>query len=492
MSKLSENLPPDIAALFDKPGCAWSPEERHRVWRWLAEDPQKARLQDIAQKHLRRPQSMQATDMAKDVVQAYLTKSFDNLCNQYDPCPAEFLVKHVRDFGRLLDKLCQPPEALAVFLREHLQEATRQVLDQQWPPLRDAVTTDLNRVLDEPSLYTVERFATVQLQDETRQLLTPGEALPDPRRLNLMLLRDAYPTIFLRSTAELRVKDFGRLLNKLHQPPKAEALAAFLKERLQEGTRQALMQWPPLRDIVVADLNHVLDEPSFYTAERFATVKLQDKTRKFLSQHMTDANPRRLNRMLLTDAYQGCLLPARDFLGYILACLQRYCHQVKLPPEMPATMVETYGAEGNIYMHPERAEGNIYMHPERAAELNEFITKFGDALAALPLEDRRLMLMHYFLHMSLAECAAAFGISEGNAKVRLFRARLKLARILLHDAYFQDLKTDADFWRRFYAYGYWKPFSDAIMRRFASELPVPQQGSEDAASEDGQDDDGVL
>src|SRR5438093_1456354 len=134
MSKLSDNLPPDIAELFDKPGHEWSPEERHRVWQWLAEDPEAAkRLQDIAQKHLRRPQSMQAT----------------------------------------------------------------------------------------------------------------GMAATDARHLNLQLLRDAYRHIFLRSTAVLRVQDLGRLRDKQHQPPKAEALATFLRECLQEEMRQRLDQhWP--------------------------------------------------------------------------------------------------------------------------------------------------------------------------------------------------------------------------------------------------------
>jgi DNA-directed RNA polymerase specialized sigma24 family protein len=376
MSKLSEDLPPDIAELFDKPGRAWPPEERHRVQRWLAEDPQTAkRLQDIAQKHLRRPQSMQSTDMAADVVQAYLTKSFDNLCNHYDPCPAEFLVKHVRDFGRLLDKLCQPPEALAAFLREHLQEATRQVL----------------------------------------------------------------------------------------------------------------MQWPPLRDVVVADLNQVLDEPSFYTAERFATVKLQDKTRKFLSQHRSDAHPRRLNRMLLTDAYQECLIPARDFLGYLFACLQRYCRQLKLTPEMSGIMVDGQRAEGDRSDQGTTPWSNIHMNSEEgAAELTKFTAKFGDTLAQLPPEDRWLILMYYFFHMSLARYAAAFNISEDNAKVRRFRACLKLKRLLLKDAYFQELLEDIGDFLEF-IHHYWKLFSDSILQRFASGLNFLQGAAEDEGPEDAQE-----
>jgi RNA polymerase sigma factor (sigma-70 family) len=320
----------------------------------------------------------------------------------------------------------------------------------------------------------------VQLQEETRQLLAPGGAPPETRRLNL-LLRDAYRHIFLRSTGPLRVRDFGRLLDKLCQPPKGEALAAFLRECLHEGTRQVLMQWPRLRDRVLADLNQVLNEPAFYTAERFAAVQLQAKTRRFVLQHQPEADPRRLNRMLLTDAYQECLIPARAFLGYLFSCLQRYCYRVRHPPELPATMLETHGAEGNIAMHP-----------EHAATLTQFITRFGDALATLPLEDQGLILMHYFFHLSLARCAEAFGISEVNAKVRLFRARLKLARALLRQAYFQELRTDADFWSRFYAYGCWKPFADALVRRFATEVHVPQHDAEDAVSDEAQEDAGGV
>lgn len=233
---------------------------------------------------------MEATDIAAQVVQDYLIQSLDYVCDSYDPSPAELKVEDVRDFGRLLDKLSQPPEALSAFLEEHLHPETQQLL-AQWPPLRDAVVVDVNQVLDEASLYSPERFATVKLQDETRQFLMQQLLAADAHCLNLMLMRDAYPRIFSQAASELKVKDFGRLLDKLHQPPKSEALATFLRVHLHPETRQLLAQWPALRDAVVTDLNQVLDEPAFYTDERFTTVQLRGKTHEFLLKHKKGANP---------------------------------------------------------------------------------------------------------------------------------------------------------------------------------------------------------
>src|SRR5262249_32300506 len=161
--------------------------------------------------------------------------------------------------------------------------------------------------------------------------------------------------------------------------------------------------------------------------ERFTTVQFRPKTCRYLAQHQTDADPRRLNCLLLTDAYRGCLKPARYFWpDYFLFCFERHCHQYKLPVEMPSTVVDPQGAWGVSRGHDSLAGYIISMHPETAVAIREFSTKFGDVLSTLPLEDRRLILLHYFYYWPLARCAEAFGISENNAKVRLHRARLRL------------------------------------------------------------------
>lgn len=52
-----------------------------------------------------------------------------------------------------------------------------------------------------------------------------------------------------------------------------------------------------------------------------------------------------------------------------------------------------------------------------------------EAIAELPLESRRVLLLHEFGEMSLTETAAALGCSEGAARVRLHRARRRLAQV---------------------------------------------------------------
>jgi hypothetical protein len=111
----------------------------------------------------------------------------------------------------------------------------------QWPTLRDAVLVDLNQGLDGPSLYTDERFARVQLQAETRQYLMQRTPALAARRLNLMLLRDAWhPALFSYDDAERQIRSSGRLLDKLHGPPKAEALTVHLRTCLRAETQRLL------------------------------------------------------------------------------------------------------------------------------------------------------------------------------------------------------------------------------------------------------------
>jgi RNA polymerase sigma-70 factor (ECF subfamily) len=52
------------------------------------------------------------------------------------------------------------------------------------------------------------------------------------------------------------------------------------------------------------------------------------------------------------------------------------------------------------------------------------------ALATLPPEQRRAVVMHYMAQMSVAEIAAYEGVAEGTVKSRLSRGRAALATIL--------------------------------------------------------------
>jgi RNA polymerase sigma-70 factor (ECF subfamily) len=48
----------------------------------------------------------------------------------------------------------------------------------------------------------------------------------------------------------------------------------------------------------------------------------------------------------------------------------------------------------------------------------------------LPERQREIVLLHYYLDASVADTAAAMGISEGTVKTQLHRARAKLADAL--------------------------------------------------------------
>jgi RNA polymerase sigma-70 factor (ECF subfamily) len=67
--------------------------------------------------------------------------------------------------------------------------------------------------------------------------------------------------------------------------------------------------------------------------------------------------------------------------------------------------------------------------PEFAADRDATHNCLLDAVRQLPLDRRRVVLLHDFAEMSLDEVAKALGCSVGAAKVRLHRARRQLAEI---------------------------------------------------------------
>jgi RNA polymerase sigma-70 factor (ECF subfamily) len=53
-----------------------------------------------------------------------------------------------------------------------------------------------------------------------------------------------------------------------------------------------------------------------------------------------------------------------------------------------------------------------------------------DAVRGLDRKDRALLVLHYWQHFTIAECASELGIPEGTAKSRLNRALLRLRKQL--------------------------------------------------------------
>ena len=111
-----------------------------------------------------------------------------------------FNMDTITDPGSLAVKLQDTSAAVSKSIAEELSNDTQQLLreyDGASSPsldLQKALLTDLNRLLETGSLYDVQLFAEVQLDEQTQALITQnpqnGDALV---RLNRFLLTDAYP-----------------------------------------------------------------------------------------------------------------------------------------------------------------------------------------------------------------------------------------------------------------------------------------------------------
>ena len=105
------------------------------------------------------------------------------------------------DFPRLpafASELNNATNGAALYVREHLPDATQAALAaspiNDTPELRATLATNLDQLIEGPSLYDEARFAGVQLRDETKGLI--GKKL-DKRKLarfNRLLLEDTFPT----------------------------------------------------------------------------------------------------------------------------------------------------------------------------------------------------------------------------------------------------------------------------------------------------------
>jgi FHS family L-fucose permease-like MFS transporter len=100
-------------------------------------------------------------------------------------------------FPSLIQTITQQKDPVSVFIYTNLAESTRQMLNQNsgsdQERLKKNLSDDLDKIINGSAIYDQQRFAGVELQDATRQLLSQnpqGEALV---RLNRSLLQDAYP-----------------------------------------------------------------------------------------------------------------------------------------------------------------------------------------------------------------------------------------------------------------------------------------------------------
>jgi len=104
------------------------------------------------------------------------------------------------------------------------------------------------------------------------------------------------------------ISDLAQLGHKL--AVRADPISSFLRDRLSAGSARLLAEYQAsrarpdlLEGSLATDLDSLIGGPAFYEPRRFARVTLRPETRRLLETGAGDADPRRLNRQLLEDAY---------------------------------------------------------------------------------------------------------------------------------------------------------------------------------------------
>ncbi len=115
-----------------------------------------------------------------------------------------FSAHDIQDFPALVRQLQTHPDPVSAFLWEQIPPPVRaELVDSGIPPARrkQILAAQLDAALKSSSFYQPARFAQVHLSKETAQLLAADPDRKEPRRLNRMLLHDAYPTGIASSMA---------------------------------------------------------------------------------------------------------------------------------------------------------------------------------------------------------------------------------------------------------------------------------------------------
>jgi len=109
-----------------------------------------------------------------------------------------FLVEDFADFGSFCARLAQPADAVSGYLKSRLSESAAAALAQgqgsgaDFEAAREAVIADLNGVLLCEQVFDAERFAGVELREETRLLAARNPQGDARARLNRLLIEDAF------------------------------------------------------------------------------------------------------------------------------------------------------------------------------------------------------------------------------------------------------------------------------------------------------------
>ena len=116
--------------------------------------------------------------------------------------PSDFL-----DLEGLVGKLKDAADHFSEYLRGRFSQQTRKMLDdfdgskRATNRLKEALAGEINGVLPDSAMYDTKRFAHVELSEPARALLATRPQGSELRRLNWMLVEEAYPYEILRNVS---------------------------------------------------------------------------------------------------------------------------------------------------------------------------------------------------------------------------------------------------------------------------------------------------
>ncbi len=132
-----------------------------------------------------------------------------DIADSYDPdtgkfVPARFGSIDFRDPHALADRLTGSPDSISAYVRSQISDEDLALLGDiargdDTPETKRAMAAALNSILDQPGLYRPQRFAHVELTPQSEDLIGEKPKGRELRRLNLLLLQDAYPDEITRN-----------------------------------------------------------------------------------------------------------------------------------------------------------------------------------------------------------------------------------------------------------------------------------------------------
>jgi formylglycine-generating enzyme required for sulfatase activity len=123
-----------------------------------------------------------------------------------------FSLDEIHDLPSFAAKLKEPAGADAVsqYLRNQFSSATRKLLSDYGSgsnlKLQRALVEDLDRIIHKGPIYTAQRFASVELSEQTSDLLKQKPEGENLIRLNRTLLHETYPKEIAKSDSDPKEK----------------------------------------------------------------------------------------------------------------------------------------------------------------------------------------------------------------------------------------------------------------------------------------------